>query len=369
MSLKSWTKTPDYLPDIVGEYNLNMSLMLQEIAEQPAALEKTIAEERAKISRLGESIKKREIDLIVLVARGSSDNAALFGRYLLEITTGIPVSLAAPSIYTLYNARVDLQDTLVAAVSQSGESTDTNIVLSEARKRGAMTIGITNETSSSLAKLAEHVFLVRAGKERSVAATKTFTGQVLMLYLLAYALGGKVRPDDLARLPERVEMALTLEPQIAALSERYRFMDHAVVVGRGLNYANAFEFALKMMETCYVVAERFSSADFLHGPIALVDRDFPVFAFAPTGVTWPAIRETVQKLHGLKAEAVLITDAGNREARFAGSRLIQLPRRLPELHTPIPFIIPAQIFTACLADQKGINPDHPRTIAKVTQNL
>ncbi|PYT27919.1 MAG: glutamine--fructose-6-phosphate aminotransferase [Acidobacteria bacterium] len=346
-----------------------MSRMLEEIREQPAALERTLKAELRRAERFKKFLEMRRPRLVILAARGTSDNAALFGRYLLEITTGIPVSLAAPSIYTLYNARVDLQDTLVAAVSQSGESTDTNIVLSEARKRGAMTIGITNETSSSLAKLAEHVFLVRAGKERSVAATKTFTGQVLMLYLLAYALGGKVRPDDLARLPERVEMALTLEPHIAALSERYRFMDHAVVVGRGLNYANAFEFALKMMETCYVVAERFSSADFLHGPIALVDRDFPVFAFAPTGVTWPAIRETVQKLHGLKAEAVLITDAGNREARFAGSRLIQLPRRLPELHTPIPFIIPAQIFTACLADQKGINPDHPRTITKVTKNL
>src|SRR2546422_6817492 len=202
-----------------------MSVMLREIHEQPAALDRTLRAEQRRMSRLGSALRARSIPLIILVARGTSDNAALFGRYLLEITTGIPVSLAAASIYTLYNARVDLRDTLVAAISQSGESTDTNIVLSEARKRGAMTIGITNETSSSLAKLAEHVFLVRAGKERSVAATKTFTGQVLMLYLLAYALGGKVRPDDLARLPERVELALTLESQIAALSERYRFMD------------------------------------------------------------------------------------------------------------------------------------------------
>src|SRR5216683_2499468 len=331
-----------------------MSRMLEEIRQQPDALDKTLRSQLKRFERFKKLVAKRRPRLIVLAARGTSDNAAQFGRYLLEITTGIPVSLAAPAIYTLYNARVNFRDALVVAISQSGESTDTNLVLAEAREQGALTIGITNEAGSSLARLAEHVFFVRAGHEKSVAATKTYTGQVLMLYLLAYALGGKIRPDDLARLPERAHLALRLEPEIEALSERYRFMDHAVVMGRGLNYATAFEFALKLMETCYVVAERFSSADFLHGPIALVEPNFPVFAFAPTGVTWPAIRETVQKLHGLKAEAVLITDAGNREAPHVGNRLIRLPQRINELYTPIPYIIPAQIFAACLAYQKGL---------------
>src|SRR6267142_13193 len=140
---------------------VTMSRMLEEIREQPAARERTLKAELRRAERFKNFLERRRPRRVVMAARGTSDNAALFGRYLLEITTGIPVSLAAPSIYTLYNARVDLRDTLVAAVSQSGESTDTNIVLSEARKRGAMTIGITNETSSSLAKLAEHVFLVR----------------------------------------------------------------------------------------------------------------------------------------------------------------------------------------------------------------
>ena len=346
-----------------------MSLMLQEIAEQPEALARTIHAERAKISRLGNFLQSREIDLIVIVARGSSDNAALFGRYLLEITTGIPVSLAAPSIYTLYGARIDFRGALVVAVSQSGESTDTNLVVSQARKQGALTVGITNEASSSLAKLAEHVFFVRAGKERSVAATKTYTGQVLMLYLLAYALGAKLRPDDLARIPERVHLALQTEREIAGLSERYRFMDHCVVVGRGLNYANAFEFSLKLMETCYVVAERFSSADFLHGPIALVEQNFPVFAFAPPGKTWPSIGETLTKLQGLQAEIVAITDSGNREVDQRATRVIRLPRRVKEILTPIPYVVPAQIFAACLATHKGLDPDRPRTLTKVTLTL
>jgi glucosamine--fructose-6-phosphate aminotransferase (isomerizing) len=146
-------------------------------------------------------------------------------------------------------------------------------------------------------------------------------------------------------------------------------MRHAVVVGRGLNYANAFEMALKLMETCYVVAERFSSADFLHGPIALVEQNFPVFAFAPPGVTWPSIGETIAKLKALQAEIVAITDSGNREVEPAATKIIRLPRRVKEILTPIPYVVPAQIFAACLAVQKGLDPDKPRTLTKVTLTL
>src|SRR5262249_49728880 len=321
------------------------------------------------VERLKRLLTSRRPRLIVLAARGTSDNAALFGRYLLEIATGIPVSLAAPSIATVYEARIDYRDALVVAISQSGESTDTNLVLERARAAGALTLGITNESGSTLARIAEHVLLVRAGRERAVAATKTYTGQVLMMYLLAYALGGRIRIDDLERIPEAVEQTLSLEEEIDALSSRYRFMRHAVVVGRGLNYSNAFEFALKMMETCYVVAERFSSADFLHGPIALVEPSFPVFAFAPSGKTWPSIGEPLAKLLGLHAETIAITDAGNREAVGRATKVIRVPGRLKEALTPIPYIVPAQLFAACLAAQKGLDPDRPRTITKVTLTL
>src|SRR5881296_2260045 len=162
--------------------------MLQEIAEQPAALEKTSAEERSKIARLGRSLKGREIDLIVLVARGSSDNAALFGRYLLEITTGIPVSLSAPSVHTIYHAKLDLQHALVIGVSQSGEGEDINQVLENARDCGAFTIGITNEPASSMVTLVEEPLFTHGGRERSVAATKTFTGQMMLFYMLAASI-------------------------------------------------------------------------------------------------------------------------------------------------------------------------------------
>ena len=346
-----------------------MSQMLAEIREQPAALERTLNEEFRPIEDLRRRLDVQRPRLIMLAARGTSDNAALFGRYLLEITTGIPVSLAAPSIFTLYKAPINLDGVLVVAVSQSGESTDTNYVLERAREQGALTIGITNEAASTMARLAEHTFLVRAGKEKSVAATKTYTGQLLMLYLLAYALNAPIRRENLERIPASASAALELEKGMSARAERFRFMEHTVVIGRGLNYSNAFEFSLKMMETCYVVAERFSSADLLHGPIAMVGQSFPAFVFAPSGVTWPGIRETIDKLDQVGAETTIITDSSNSEALSREKRSICIPADLEDMFTPIPYIIPMQLFTALLAEQKGLNPDHPRTLTKVTRTL
>jgi len=350
--------------------------MLYEIHQQPAALERTLNGSLAVVERLRKRIERRRPRLVVLAARGTSDNAAQFGRYLLEITTGIPVSLAAPSIITLYGADVDLRDALVVAVSQSGESTDTNRVLERAKELGATTVGITNNAASTLARLAEYRFLVRAGAERSVAATKTYTGQVLLFYLLARALGAPIPVDDLKRLPAWTQSALQLEPEIAALAGRYRFMRHAVVVGRGLNYSNAYELALKLMETCYIVAERFSSADFLHGPIAIVESSFPIFSFAPPGPTWPPLRRLLETLAGLDAETLLVTDRGNRRSARFSKHAIVIPQNLAakgplprDLYTPIPYIVPMQIFSACLASEKGLDPDKPRTLSKVTLTM
>ena len=353
-----------------------MSLMLEEIRQQPDVLERTLAAEIKNVERLKRALAANRPRMIILAARGTSDNAAQFGRYLLEIATGIPVSLAAPSIFTLYGAQVTFQDALVVAISQSGESTDTNLVLERAREQGTLTVGITNESESTLAKLADHLILVRAGRENSVAATKTYTGQLIALYLLAYALGAPVDLDELRRVPGWAGSALRLEKEIHQRASRFRFMNHTVVVGRGLNYANAFELALKMMETCYVVAERFSSADFLHGPIAMVERDFPVFVFAPGGVTWGSMRPMIEKLRQAGAEMLLITDRSNRAAIDLALPTICVPARLAvsgilpeEVFTPIPYIIPGQLFAARLAEEKGLNPDEPRLLSKVTRTL
>lgn len=342
--------------------------MLQEIAEQPAALRKTIAEEGAKVARLGKFLRARGIDLIVLVARGSSDNAALFGRYLLEIKTGIPVSLSAPSVHTLYRARLDLSRALVVGVSQSGEGEDINLVLENAREGGAYTVGITNEVDSAMTGVVEETLLTHGGKERSVAATKTFTGQMLHFYMLASALAqSDAQRIDYAPIPDWVERALELKGAVAEMVERYVFMENCVVVGRGLLYANAYEMALKLMETCYVVAERFSSADFLHGPLAMVERHFPVVLFAQPGVTREATRALVSRLRELRADTLAITD----DERIASSctRALVMPAGLDELLAPIPYIIPAQLFAALLASAKGLDPDAPRSLSKVTRTL
>ena len=346
-----------------------MSKMLEEIRQQPAALSKTLTSEWKSIEKLKAQFEAYPPRLIILAARGTSDNASQFGRYLLELLTGIPVSLAAPSLYTLYDAKLDLEDTLVVAISQSGESTDTNRVLERAKEFGAFTLGITNEAASTLAGLGHATILVRAGKEKSVAATKTYTGQLMAMYLLAYALGGNIKRKDLDLLPGMAEKALKAESVVAELAGRYRFMDHAVVVGRGLNYANAFEFALKLMETCYVVAERFSSADLLHGPIAMVDPHFPAFVFAPSGVTWKPLSELLSRIDSTTHESFVITDKSNEAAFAANRRGVRLPVAIPELFSPIPYIIPGQMFAAYLSAEKGFNPDQPRSLNKVTRTL
>ncbi len=344
-----------------------MSLMLAEIEEQPAALERTIKREAGKIAQFAARLKGDCPRLIVLVARGSSDNAALFGRYLLEMTTGIPVSLAAPAIHTLYKVKMDLRNSLVIGISQSGEGVDINLVLENAKRCGAITLAITNEIDSAIAKLADETFLIHAGRERSVAATKTYTGQLLIFHLLARALSNGRKCDQIERLPELAAASLRLRGEVEEMVERYAFMEQCVVVGRSLNYANAYEFAIKLMETCYVVAERFSGADFLHGPIALVDQGFPVFVFAPPGQTLKGTKELLSRLNRIGAETIVISS--QTSVIRMGTRGLTIPEPISETLSPIPYIIPAQLFAALLAKTKGLSPDRPRSLSKVTKTV
>jgi glucosamine--fructose-6-phosphate aminotransferase (isomerizing) len=269
-----------------------------------------------------------------------------------------------------------LEGALVAGVSQSGESTDVNACLQTAREAGAMTLGITNEEGSALARIAEATILVKAGREKSVAATKTYTGQLMAFYLLAYALGGRVQPDRLKELPETVESCLAQASVVREIAERYRFMERVVVIGRGLNYANALEFALKLMETCYVTAERFSGADFAHGPIALLERDYPAFLFAPPGPTAADSLEMAKRLKSLEAETLALAPQEAGDILALARKAIRVPTAPghgsaapADLYTPIPYIVPAQMFAAFLAEEKGLNPDEPRTLTKVTKTL
>jgi glutamine---fructose-6-phosphate transaminase (isomerizing) len=340
--------------------------MLREIGQQPEALEQTLRAEESHMQRVASSLRKSGVRLIVLVARGTSDNAALFGRYLLELTTGIPVSLAAPSIHTLYKRSLNLRDALVVGVSQSGEATDINVVLESCKDSCTRVLAITNNRNSTMASIAHETFITRAGAERSVAATKTYTTQLMVFHMLARALRGESF-EPLRAIPDYAEKTYGLVGYIDSVIERYRFMDHCVVVGRGLNYASAFEFALKLMETCYVVAERFSSADFLHGPIAVLQRDFPIMFLAPPGPVFGDMRKLAARTKQLQADSLIISS--EKSILKLASCPIQMPERIPDLYSPIPYIIPGQILAAMLADVKGLSPDKPRGLSKITQTL
>jgi glutamine---fructose-6-phosphate transaminase (isomerizing) len=345
-----------------------LSLMLEEIRQQPDVLARILQQERGKIVRLGETLRKRSLRLIILVARGSSDNAALFARYLLEIATGVPVSLAAPSVYTVYGAKLRLDHALVVGVSQSGEGEDINRVLAEARAGGAFTIGITNESGSSMASLVDETLLIHGQRERSVAATKTFTGQMMIFYLLAEALAGSAAvTHGYERIPELCERTLLHEATIRELAQRYTFMENCVVLGRGVLYGNAYELALKLMETCYVVAERFSTADFFHGPLAMVERHFPVILFAAPGAMLPGVMTLAARLRELRAETLAITS--DPALAKTCSRAVPMLPEIAEFLAPIPYMIPGQLFAALLAEAKGLDPDTPRSLSKVTRTL
>lgn len=339
--------------------------MLQEISEQPAVLERTMAAEREKYTHLGAFLRDKDIDLVVIVARGSSDNASLFGRYLIEVTTGIPVSLSAPSVYTLYNAKIDLKRALVIGVSQSGEGSDINMVLESSKQSGAFTLAITNEAESTMANIADETLLIHAGREQSVAATKTYTGQMLHFYMLANEFASERL--DLSMIPDYASEALELKAGIEELVQRYVFMENCVVVGRGMNYGNSYELALKLMETCYVVAERFSSADFFHGPLAIVERRFPVVLFGPKGVTQNSSLELLERLHELNADCLSITN--DPEIAKLSPNSLMLSPEIDEFLSPIPFIVPAQLFAALLSEAKGLDPDSPRSLSKITKTV
>lgn len=218
-----------------------------------------------------------------------------------------------------------------------------------------------------MTKLVDEALFTQGGRERSVAATKTFTGQMLLFYMLAAELAQQRSAVNYEAIPGFVEKALEQKPAILELVQRYVFMENCVVVGRGLAYANAYELALKLMETCYVVAERFSSADFLHGPLAMVERHFPVILFAPPGVMMAGVKSLIERLRELHAETLSITSDVDTAALC--TRSIIMPREIDEFLAPIPYIVPGQLFAALLAEAKGLNPDAPRSLSKVTRTL
>lgn len=338
------------------------TMMLEEIESQPEVIAGLLREARAEVDALAAKTKERGIELVVLAARGTSGHAAVYGRYFLEYMTGMPVVLAAPSLITLYKRPLRLAKALVVGLSQSGEAADVHAYLSAARAAGALTAAITNTADSTMGRDAEHLLLCRAGVERAVAATKTYTAELALLALLGLALANEdIAP--LAAVPAKMAETLALAEPIRARAERYAHAGECVVLARGLNQATALEAALKIQETSHIGARGFSAADFMHGPIAVLRRNYPVLLFASSGLAADGLLEAAAKIGERGGELTVFSD--DRRFEPLAQAFFELPA-VAELFSPFTCIVAAQLFACFLALAKGYDPDRPEGLQKVT---
>lgn len=302
----------------------------------------------------------------MIVARGTSDNAARYAQYTLGAWAGLPVALATPSLTTLYDATPRFDGALVIGISQSGQSVEPTRVLEVAHAQGAvLTLSITNDATSPLAQVADHHITLHAGPEKSLAATKTYTAQVMVLALLAGHLGGPAGwEQDVQRVPDWMQYTLDINAGTRAAADRYTFMTHCVTLARGFNYCTGFEIALKLKELTYVVAEAYSSADFHHGPKAIVEPGFPLVVVAPEGKALDTMRESVDTLRANRADLAIIS---NVDDLLAQARLpLRMPQGVPEWLSPLVAVVPGQLLALGLSEARGINVDAPRGLNKVT---
>ena len=335
-----------------------------EILEQPDIINKLLVSQEENIYQLARTIGVPRG--IFIAARGTSDNAARYAKYVWGSFNNIPVSLAAPSLFSIYHKPPDLVDLLVIGISQSGESPDLLAVVEEASRQGCPTLAITNQAESPLANQSDFVIDIQAGPELSIAATKSYTAQLGTIAMLSAAWNDQGSQwNEIKQVPEFMDKALKTELMIKNFSSRYRYMEQCIVLGRGYNYATAFEWSLKLKELAYVVARPYSSADFLHGPIALVSDGFPVFAIAPSGMVYKDMIRLITRLQqDHRADLFLISDS--QEILDLADCPIPLPKRIPEWLTPMIGIIPAQLLSYHLTLAKRIDPDTPRGLSKVT---
>ena len=345
---------------------LTDSYLYKEIHEQPAALAALLENEQDHVSALVEDINDHGITHAVIAARGTSDNAARYAQYLFGAVNGLQVALATPSLFSIYKRPPRMDNALVIGISQSGKSPDIVSVISEASRQGALTVAITNTPGSDMAQAATHTINLHAGLEQSVAATKTYTTSLAAIAMMSTAAAqNQEMRDQLQQLPRLAEQTLVVGDEIGKMAERYRYMRVCVVIGRGFNYATAFEIALKVKELNYVIAEPYSSADFLHGPVAVVEDAFPTVIVAPSGIMLPELREFIRTLKERGAETIVISD--DEETLALARTPFRLPVAVPEWLSPLTSILPGQLFAMHLANVRDYDVDRPRGLRKVTE--
>jgi glucosamine--fructose-6-phosphate aminotransferase (isomerizing) len=344
------------------------SILDQEIREQPDALSRLLKEGRVQAEAIAAAIHAYQPRFVVIAARGSSDNAARYAEYVLGAHNRLTAALATPSLFTRYEATPSLAGALVIGVSQSGQSPDVVAVLEAARKQNAVTVSITQDPKSPLAQMADHVFPLAAGEERAIAATKTYTNQLMAFAMLSAALDkthAAERWDELERVPAQVAEAIRQNDSPGPLVEPFKGAWRIVVVGRGFNYSTACEVALKVKETSYAMAEPYSPPDLLHGPIAMLDEKLPVFLVAPSSMVDDDLDKILQLGRERKAGIIAVSD---REDVLAGaSAALRMPGGVPEWLSPIVAVVPGQLWAQAFALVRGVRPDAPRGLSKVTR--
>ena len=343
-----------------------MNHLNREIHEQPQVLARLLDEQAGSAAQIAAAIRSRDVRYAVFAARGTSDNAARYAQYLFGALNRLPVALATPSLFSIYHTPPRLRDALVMGVSQSGQSPDIVAVVEEGRRQGALTVAVTNTPLSPLAQAAEYVLSLGVGEEQAVAATKTYTAQLAALALLAAQLAeDDERLAALQSVPEAIEKTLALEESIAQAAQRYAYATESIVLGRGYNYATAFEIALKLKELTYIIAEPYSSADFRHGPVAIVERGFPAIVVAPQGAVYQDILALARDLAAREAELVVISE---QDEPLQLARVpLRLPVALPEWLSPFTCVVPGQLLALHITLAKGYDPEHPRGLTKVTE--
>ena len=342
------------------------SWLEREIASQPALIETLLRRERPHVREIVARLPSFSYALIA--ARGSSDHAATYATYSWGALAGYPVALATPSLYTIYQTPPRMADALVIGVSQSGQSPDSVAVMAEARRQGRPTLAITNDPASPLAATSDEVIALGAGSERSVAATKTYLAEMaVMALLVAVWSGADARVTELEALPAALEATLQGTGDIARRISRYREMEACTIIGRGYNYATAFELALKLRELTYTLASAYSSADFRHGPIATIGKNSPVILIMPNGATYPDLYDLALDLRAREADLLVISD--NPDALALATTPLPLAASAPDWLSPLTAILPGQVFALRLTLARGLDPDAPRGLNKVTRTL
>lgn len=336
-----------------------------EIYEQPTVIGRLLGDQKEKTEAVAAAIREYNPAFICIAARGTSDHVAVYARYLFGYYTSMPVMLAMPSLHTIYQEPPNLSKALVIGISQSGQGEDVRQVLNDAKAQGALTLSISNFADSPMAQIAEHHLELLAGQELSVAATKTYTAELTVVAMLVAALTESSEfGESLHRLPDLATQTLDTSEAIGGWAHRYRYADHLIVIGRGFNYATAFEITLKVKELAYIGSEGYSEADFRHGPIAMIGQGTPLMLVAPQGKMLPLLADLGEKATERGAELLVISNDKNLLKQ--GTTTMPLPINLPESISPIISIIPGQVFAMQQAIVRGYAIDNPRGLSKVT---